>query len=190
MSDKLNEALDRIETTYGELVEIANNIIGPIVKDTNSLVDKINSTVNSLTVDAIRDYILQLQLKAFEISEIKEKSAMKADLAVALQKEQFAISFNSADGAAAVKDKIALVNTSAETASSVLYNLIANMLKAKVDQVHRLVDALKSILVSRMQETKFMNIGTTNDIPATSGQVYQAPQSFPPRGNTRLTEEF
>jgi hypothetical protein len=50
-----------------------------------------------------------------------------------------------------------------------LYNLVANLLKTKLDQLHRLVDALKSILMSRMQETKFMNIGSTNEVPSTTG---------------------
>ena len=112
---------------------------------------------------------MTLQLKAFEISEIKEKAALKAELAETLQKEKFAISFNGLEGSAAVKDKLALVETSAEIVTEALYNLVANLLKTKLDQLHRLVDALKSILMSRMQETKFMNIGSTNEVPATVG---------------------
>ena len=129
-----------------------------------------STTPTTATVrDQIRDYILTIQLKAFEISEIKEKAALKAELAETLQKEKFAVSFNGLEGSAAVKDKLALVETSAEIVTEALYNLIANLLKTKLDQLHRLVDALKSILMSRMQETKFMNIGSTNDVPATTG---------------------
>ena len=57
---------------------------------------------------------------------------------------------------AAVKDKLALIATSGEVVSEALYNLVASLFKTKLDQVHRLVDALKSILVSRMQENKFI----------------------------------
>ena len=112
---------------------------------------------------------MRIQLKAFEISEIKEKAALKAELAETLQKEKFAVSFNGLEGSAAVKDKLALVETSAEIVTEALYNLIANLLKTKLDQLHRLVDALKSILMSRMQETKFMNMGSTNEIGPTTG---------------------
>ena len=62
-----------------------------------------------------------------------------------------------------MKSNIATIAASAEVASEALYNLIANLLKNKVDQLHRLVDALKSILMSRMQEAKFMNLGSSDE---------------------------
>ena len=169
MTDKLSNALNNVEVTYKELVEISNSILDPIIGPANTLVSTINAQINSLSIDQIRDFILQLQLKAFELSEIKEKAAMKAELSEALQKEKFATTFNGLDGSAAVKEKIALVESSSETVSTVLYELVSSLLKSKVDQLHRLVDCLKSILMSRMQETKFMNIGSTAEIPATQG---------------------
>lgn len=178
MNAKLENALNSVESNYGELVEIANSMLDPMFNPINDLVANINATVHVLTIDQIRDYILTLQLKAFEISEIKEKAALKAELADALQKEKFAISFNGLEGSAAVKEKLALVETAPEVVSETLYNLIANLLKTKLDQLHRLVDALKSILMSRMQETKFMNIGASGDIPATTGVPYPGTQKI------------
>jgi hypothetical protein len=178
MNAKLENALTNVETTYSELVEIANSMLKPMFDPINQLVSTINSTVNALSIEHIRDYILQLQLKAFEISETKEKAALKAELAETLQKEKYAVSFNSLEGSAAVKDKLALVEASSEAVSETLYNLIANLLKTKLDQLHRLVDALKSILMSRMQETKFMSLGSNADIPETVGQAYQNPTKF------------
>ena len=146
-------------------------MLNPMFEPINMIIASVNATVNAMSIDQIRDYILQIQLKAFEISEIKEKAALKAELAETLQKEKFAISFNGLEGSAAAKDKLALVETSAEIVTEALYNLIANLLKTKLDQLHRLVDALKSILMSRMQETKFMNMGSTNEVPATTGRM-------------------
>jgi len=164
MNDKLQDALTNVETTYGELVEIANDILKDIVGPANKLVSEISANANNLTVEQIRDGILSLQLAAYQLAEIKEKSAMKAELAEALQKEKFAINFNSVDGSAAVKDKLALVANAPEIASSALYNLIASLLKTKLDSLYRMVDSLKSILMSRMQETKFMNLGSSAEI--------------------------
>jgi hypothetical protein len=171
MDKKLETALNNVETTYGELVNIANDMLNPMFEPINLIITQVNATVNAMSIDQIRDYILRIQLRAFEISEIKEKAALKAELAETLQKEKFAVSFNGLEGSAAVKDKLALVETSAEIVTEALYNLIANLLKTKLDQLHRLVDALKSILMSRMQETKFMNIGSTNEVPATTGRM-------------------
>ena len=169
MDKKLETALNNVETTYGELIDIANGMLNPMLEPINMIISRVNASVNAMSIDQIRDYILTLQLKAFEISEIKEKAALKAELAETLQKEKFAVSFNGLEGSAAVKDKLALVETSAEIVTEALYNLVANLLKTKLDQLHRLVDALKSILMSRMQETKFMNMGSTNEVPATVG---------------------
>jgi len=168
MNAKLEAALTNVEETYGDLVEIANSMLKPMFDPINQLVSVISSTINALSIEQIRDYILQLQLKAFEISETKEKAALKAELAEALQKEKFAVSFNSLEGSAAVKEKLALVEASPEAVSETLYNLVANLLRTKLDQLHRLVDALKSVLMSRMQETKFMNIGSTAEVPPTN----------------------
>lgn len=169
MDKKLETSLNNVEATYGELVVIANDMLDPIFIPINEIINKVNTSVNAMSIDQIRDYILMLQLKAFEISEIKEKAALKAELAEVLQKEKFAVSFNGLEGSAAAKEKLALVETSAEIVTEALYSLVANLLKTKLDQIHRLVDALKAILMSRMQETKFMNIGSTAEIPATQG---------------------
>lgn len=172
MDTRLNAALNNVETTYGELVGIANEFLDSTFAPIDELVQQINNRINALSVDQIRDYMLTLQLKAYGISELKEKAALKAELAEILQKEHFAISFNGADGSAAVKDKLATVATSADTVTEALYNLIASLLKTKLDSIHRLVDVLKSILMSRMQETKFMNLGASNDIsPTTNGHT-------------------
>lgn len=173
MTEKLSEALRNVELTYGEVVEIANGITANHFKELNALVGKINAQINALTIDQIREYMLTLQIQAFSLSEIKEKSALKAELAMALHKEKFAISFNGADGTAAVKDKLALIATSEETVAEALYNLVSNLFKAKLDQAHRLVDALKSILISRNQESKYINSVSTSDIPPVFGEKYQ-----------------
>lgn len=172
MDSKLEKALANVETTYGELVNIANDFLRATFDPIDDLVQQINCRINTLSVDQIRDYMLTLQLKAYGISELKEKAALKAELAEILQKEHFAISFNGADGSAAVKDKLATVATSSETVTEALYTLIASLLKTKLDSMHRLIDVLKSILMSRMQETKFMNLGASNDIsPTTNGRI-------------------
>ena len=167
MTDKLNEALQNVEMTYGELVEIANSITKPIFEPIDDIVKDVSSRINSMPIDMIRDTMLDLQIKAFEIAETKEKAALKAELAEALQKEKFAVSFTGSDGTAALKDKLAQLATSEETLTEAMYNLVANLFKTKLDQCHRLVDCLKSILMSRMQETKFMSVGTDAEIPPT-----------------------
>ena len=52
-----------------------------------------------------------------------------------------------------------------------LYELISNLLKTKLDELHRLTDTLKSILMSRMQEAKFLNTSVADYIPPTTNGI-------------------
>lgn len=173
MNDKLTEALNNIEITYKELIEISNSFTKSIFDPIDQLVNDISLNINSMSIDQLRNYMLQLQLKAYSISEIKEKAALKAEIADSLQKEKFAINFTTADGSVGNKTNSAQIAVSQEIVSKTLYELVANLLKTKVDQLHRLVAVLTSTLMSRMSEAKFMNLGVTNEIPATTNGKVQ-----------------
>lgn len=150
----LNEALDKVEMAYGDVVAIANDMLAPLFDPINKLVEEINGRINNFTVEEIRNYMMRLQLRAYEISETKEKSSLKADLAESLRKEKYALTFNEAQGTAGTKDNTALLAASEEIIVASLYKLVASLLKTKLDALHRLVDALKSVLMSKMQEAK------------------------------------
>lgn len=154
MAKDINKALDNVEMVYGTISKMANDMLSEIFDPINAFVSGITDDINNCTVDEIRNYIIRLQLKAYELGEIKEKSAIKAECAEALRKEKFAKSFNEADGTNGVKENLALIETSEEIVVQCLYELVANLLKTKQDSLHRLVDSLKSILVSRMQEAR------------------------------------
>ena len=168
MNEKIEQALNNVEITYKELVEISNNILDTLFKPINEDIVKVNDKINNLSIDDLRYFILKFQLNAYSLSEIKEKASMKAELSDVIQKEQFAIKFNSKDGSATVKEKLALIEVSSETVTKILCNLISNLLKTKLDQLHRLVSALTSVLMSRLSEAKFKNIGIDNFIPQTN----------------------
>lgn len=151
---KLTNALDNVEVTYNDVTSIADDMLSPLFDAINNLVGEINSNINALTVEQIRDYMMRLQLRAYEISETKDKSALKAQLAETLRKEKYAMMFNEAQGTAGTKDNTALLAASEEIVVEALYNLVANLLRTKLDQLHRLIATLSSILISRMQEAK------------------------------------
>lgn len=171
MNEKLSTALAKVETSYGELVEIADSMLRAKFDPINQLIHEINETINVMSIELVRDYLLRLQLLAYGISELRDKAAAKAELAMAIQKEALAIKFNSADGSVAAKEKIALAETGQEQVSAIVYSLVANLVKTKIDQCHRLVDCLKSTLTSKMQEFKFTNVGSSAEIPQTTNNV-------------------
>lgn len=155
----LNEAITNVETTYDQIEQIAQDIIKELFEEINSLVTEIQLNINNLSIDAIRNYMLQLQTSIYQISEIRDKATAKAQCAEALRKEAYSTSFLKQEGTAGQKDANAIIDISDKIVTEYLYELISNLIKTKIDQGLRLIDTLKSILMSKMQEVK---IGTLN----------------------------
>lgn len=172
MGQELNKALEAVELTYSQVKEIADSLVYPLFQPANQLIYDIETNINNLSIEALRDYLLRAQLCAYNISEFKDKSGIKAEVAEATKKQAYAISYNGAEGSVANRDAQATLAISENVVAQCLYNLVASMAKTKLDSLHRLIDTLKSILMSRMQEAKFMNIGMSNEIaPTTNGHV-------------------
>lgn len=159
----LTIAMDNVEITYGQVVDVANNILSNTFKPINDLISNIEENVINLTVDSIRDYMVRLQLKAYSLSELKDKASLKAECAESLRKEKYAISLIEAEGTTNVKDNKATLASSDEIVVEMLYELIANLVKTKLDQLHRLTNVLQNVLISRMQEAKYINLSAADD---------------------------
>lgn len=158
MKQNVNKALDVVDATYNDLIDIANDIMEEISSDISTLIQATYNRVNDLTTDELRNIMLTLSLRCYSLAEIKEKSTFKATLAETIRKEQHARIYNSTDGAIGIRENTAIINSSEQILAEEIYTLVASMLKTKVDEVHRVVDSLKSVLMSRMQEAKFSNI--------------------------------
>lgn len=152
--NELNKALDNVQLLYSDLATAASVIIDPYTSDINSIIDYVTKNVESMTNEDLRLYMMKLSLKGFTFSEIKEKSSLKAECAETLRKEAYAKNFNSAEGSVAFRENTAIINSSYEMLSETVYNLVANLFKVKLDEIHRVVDTMKTILMSRMQEAR------------------------------------
>ena len=154
MKNSLEEALKNTDTTYNQLVEIANKMIVVYTDEITKLINEAEQNVNNLTNDEIRNLTTKLSFFAFHFGDVKEKSSLKAECAEALRKERYAVEFNANDGSVASRDSNATLNISSEVMVEALYNLVANLFKVKLDEIHRVVDTLKTNLMTRLQEAK------------------------------------
>lgn len=154
MKKDVSAALDNIDMVYNDLVVIANDIYTQQLGETDLIISRIYENIENLSNDDLRSNILRLSLKSYGFSEIKEKSAFKATLAETIRKEAHATAYGSAEGTAAAKENQAVLNTSSEILSEEIYDLVANLFKVKLDELHRLVAAMQSVLMSKMQEAK------------------------------------
>ena len=160
MAKDLTAALEAVEMPYSEIKQIAEDMLAAQFQPLNDLVAEVQANINVLSVDALRDYMLRLQLNTFQLSELRDKTAVKAECAEAVKKEAYATSYLGQDGTAAQRDSNATIAISENIVVECLYDLVANLVKTKVDQSLRLIDTMKSILMSRMQEAKISNMLT------------------------------
>ena len=154
MAKDLNKALEAVEMTYGQIKEIADSMLAAPFEEPNRIVETIQYNIESMSIDMLRDYILRLQLTVYSLSELRDRSGIKASCAEAIRKEAYAASYIGQDGTAGVKDSNTTLAISENIIAQCLYDLVATLVKTKVDQIHRMIDSLKSILMSRMQEAK------------------------------------
>lgn len=161
MANRLNEALNNVDMTYQQLIEVANDITKRCTRQVDEIVGKL-SNIEEYTVDEIRKGIMELAFASYSFSELKEKSSLKAEISETIRKSTYATKYNSADGTVAVRDNTAFLESEDELLAEQVCSMVANSLKTKLDEVHRVVDALKSILISRMQEAK-LSIGESTE---------------------------
>lgn len=160
MTEGLQKALETCEMTYSQLVEIANGITKDYTKKVDDLILYASNNIENMTTDFIRNFMIKLALESYSFSEIKEKASIKAECAEMLKKEAYAKEFNGIDeGSVAYKENVATLNISNEIVTECIYNLVASLLKTKLDECHKVVDCMKSVLMSRMSEAKLSGIG-------------------------------
>ena len=158
MNKELTNAIDNVQIVYEDIIDIANESVKELTGDLDDYLDRVYNNVEHLSNDDIRDILLRLSLRAFSFSAIKDKAAFKATLAETLRKEAYATKFNTLEGTISSKDSQATLLISNEIVSEHLYNLTAALFKTRLDEVHRVVDTLKTVLMSRLSEAKLCNI--------------------------------
>ena len=158
MTKELSQAIDAVEITYSEIIDIANESVKELTGDLNELLQSVYHGIENLTNEGIREIMLRLSLRAFSFSAIKDKAGFKAILAETLRKEAYAKQFSTLDGSVAAKDTKATLNISEQIIVEHIYNLTASLFKTRLDECHRVVDTLKTVLTSRLSEAKLTTI--------------------------------
>ena len=152
--EELKEALKAVGIVYDDVKAFMDNTVAIYVKDINDVINKLENNLYELSNEDVRTAIVELSLKSYRLSDIKEKSALKAECAETLRKTSYANAFNGAQGSVAVRENESAVATTNAVLAEKVYEAIASTLKTKLDEVHRVVDALKSVLLSRLSEEK------------------------------------
>lgn len=154
MAKDINKALESVEMTYYQIKDIADSMLADSFEEPNRIVNFIQLNIESMSIDMLRDSILRLQLAVYSLSELRDRAGIKASCAEAIRKEAYAANYIGQEGTAGVKDSNTTLAISENIVAQCLYDLVASLVKTKVDMLLRMIDSLKSILMSKMQEAK------------------------------------
>ena len=73
MTNKLLEALQNVETTYGELISISNDMTAELFAPANALISQIEVCLTSLPIDSIRDFLVStIEGRNFDIDALPD----------------------------------------------------------------------------------------------------------------------
>lgn len=154
MKESLKQALDNVELTYSEVAEVADDLISEYTKDISDIIQYAENNIESLSNDELRNLMLKLSIRAYSFGDVKEKSAIKAECAEMLKKEAYARKFSELEGSIASKDSAVTLQISNEIVAEAVYNLVSSLFKVKLEEMRRMIDTLKTILMSRLSEMK------------------------------------
>lgn len=154
----LEEALNNVELTNENLVPIAKQIASKYTAKVDDIINYVIEHVNELNNDKLRCLIVDLSFNAYSLGEAKEYSLLKSEIAETLTKEANATEFNISQGTVEARRNQAMLNSSNEKLAELLSSTVAGLLKTKLDETHRIVDTLKTVITSRNTESK-INFG-------------------------------
>ena len=154
MSIKIDQANNDVNEIYSQLSDGAKETIGEIVKPIDDIVKELSKGINLFSNTELWDFQLRLGIESYKLANIKEQSSLKEACAEALYKEGLAKSYAEATGAAETKKQASILASIEKQAVSMLYSSISGILKAKLDEAHRLVNIIQNIQISRAAEAK------------------------------------
>ena len=154
MSIKIDQVNNDVNEIYFQLSDAAKETIGEIVKPIDDIVKELSKGINLFSNTELWDFQLRLGIESYKLANIKEQSSLKEACAEALYKESLAKSYAEATGAAETKKQASILASIEKQAVSMLYSSISGILKAKLDEAHRLVNIIQNIQISRAAEAK------------------------------------
>lgn len=151
------DAQKETDTLYKSLVQIADDIIKKHTQDIDKTIKNLENNIENVSNEELRKYTLKLATMAYTLGDKVEHADFKRDCANAILKETTAREFSLASGPVAAKQTTATLNTAQESAVNLLYDMVANSLKTKLQMINRIIDSIKNVLISRTAEAKIEN---------------------------------
>jgi hypothetical protein len=160
----ISTARKEVQETYKSLKPIVTEVVDKHAKEINNIIAKVKKNLTTLTNKELQDYMLQLSIEAYFFAERKDMSVLMQECAIAMSKSAQADIFNSTAGTQAVRSNQSIVDSLDKQVVVVLQNAVANNMKSKLDEAHRIVNVLSNVLISKNAENKLKGVGNAGDL--------------------------
>jgi len=167
----IKDALKEIDDTYKQLQPMVDDVVNRHTKDIDVIFKNIKKDITTLSNKELQDYMLQLQAEAFDLTAVKDSSALKQELALTILKTKQATIYSATAGTSAARNNQATIDTVDKQVVSALYNAINNRFKSKLDEVHRMINVLSNVLISKNAEAKLR--GGSRDDDTHSNDIWK-----------------
>lgn len=164
MTINIDDSTKEVTTMYDLLKPIVNDTVASYSKDIDSLIKTIKNNVTTATNKELQDYMARLSIEAYYFSETKDLSTLQQDCANILYKTKQADVYILTPGTQAARANQAVIDTQDKQIVAAIYAAVANRLKSKLDEAHRLINVLSNILISRNAEAKLKGARTDDDL--------------------------
>lgn len=157
------EAQQRVETGSEGLTQILDKLSEEYVKPMDDYVDKIKQCledgISTITLDELNKIMLRLSAYNYFLAGKIEKAGIKSSVAQAIRDEAYNKAFHSQiTGTVAQKTAIALESVTEEEVVNIVYQRLYKAVKAKYDSTVRLIEGLRKIITSKIEEMKLAQI--------------------------------
>lgn len=156
--NKVNAAKKEVSEVYNALKPIVKESVDRNTKEIDSIIDKIKRNLTTLTNKELQDYMLQLSIELYYFSERKDMSLLMQECAVTLSKGAQADIFNGTAGTQAVRNNQAVIESMDKQVVAMIQSAVANNMKSKLDEAHRIVNILSNVLISKNAENKLKGV--------------------------------
>jgi len=154
----INNAKAEVSETYKSLQPIVKEIVGKHAKEIDAIIDKIRKNLTNLSNKELQDYMLQLSIETYYFAQSKDLSILMQECAIAVSKGAQADIFNSTVGTQSVRSNQAIIDSMDKQVVVMLQNAVANCMKSKLDEAHRMVNVLSNVLISKNAENKLKGV--------------------------------
>ena len=158
----IEQAKKDVNDLFKNLSPLIIEIVDKYSKELDRIFNKLTNA-KALSNEELREYMLALSVESYLFGMSKDASLLKQECAVTLMKEGQAQVYNATDGTQAIRNNQAIIDTTDKQVVNLIYSGVANMMKTKLDEAHRMVNVLNSILISRNAEAKMINGKPEND---------------------------